>query len=531
MKKLKKNKPYGKYNTYYLLLSYIFFSISTLTFSQADKPQSESPKTTSQSEEVKPNFGRTLDNIEFELSNKYQYVVDVKLKVLQKKKSKGFYNSQNLELYKFFFDSVPEAKVSWEKKEGTDNTYKTVIPPLKPNRFYLLETYYYSSGGMIALFLMMHDQKNTNWYTDKKEWMNLLTKISDTNTTIYNGQKRPLPITYDPTKEELISFKKSIDSIKLTQYDITELQYIGDTTDKEEIKKKKIELKKIKEDIISKLDKEAKKAFKLLNFSENQDKYCNDSLVEFSKWVQGNTTCFSGEDDDIKFSSIMGDFLDYINIYNFYKKYLSRPFDDQSIEKGTLKSFIEKSIKTERELFNDSDFFIPSYLHPFEEIIEKKTKPIPSTYPKTFKTAYKLSLVPDFGYIGYLSDSENTPKGGNLFLGVNVSLSPSNKDVPLRISRLSLWQRLSIHTGVTVGSIAETNVRDNFFGNYSLLLGGSYKVITQGTRINFGGLLYNKIDAINGSKSIAVQPYIGLSIDLEIKKWLKTVFPNLKIQP
>lgn len=469
-------------------------------------------------ETPKPNFGIQLVDQEVKMPNKYSYIKNIILQVLPKRKSRRYYNENNEAAYDTDFKDVIKSVVSWSKKAGEDKTYLTTIPPLKPNRFYRLNVSYYSSESIVALFLLMHEEKNNDWYTSKKEWMKLLGRISDRNS--------PFTITYDPTILELQSFKNRIDNIDLSILDVKESEYIKDIKDEKAVEKKKKELEAKKTKLINKLHSISKNEFEVLNFAENQGKYIDQELVDFCKWVKSAST-FS-EDDTTKFSEILVNSFDYVNIYRFYENYILGALNDNSIKQGKLKEFIDKAIETEKATYGTGDVFIPNYLSNFEEIVLNKTKPI-STYSTSFETAYKLSLVPDFGYVGYVTDSENTPKGGNLFLGVNISLSPSNKDVPMQISKLSFRQRFSIHTGVTIGSIAEDNVRDNFFGNYSLLLGGGYKVLTQGTRINFGGLLYNKIDAINGSKSLAIQPYIGLSIDLEIKKWLQTVFPNIKI--
>jgi hypothetical protein len=494
----------------YLYLSLIFFLITNLTFCQSDI--------------LKPNFGIKLTNNIVELPNKYNYLIDVQLQILPKSKSKKFYNHNNEEYSFNDFKCVPLVKVTWNKKEGDTNKYKLVIPPLKPNRFYRLKSIFYSSESVVAMFLMMHDEKNTNWFSSKKEWMKLLNRISDKNIVKKDGENLHFPITYDPKAEELRDFKKRIKDVNLADLDITEANYIKGIVDKDEIKLKKSELKQKKENIILILESNAKLTFKVLNFIENQNKYSKNDFIMFCKWIQDNKTNFLNEDDLIYFSSNLLEAPDYINIYNFYEKYLLGLLNNKSIKKGELKEVIETAIKTEVNTY-DSPELLPNYLGNFKVAVLENTTPI-STHTSSFETAYKLTLVPDFGYVAYVNNNDNTPKGGSLFLGVNVSLSPTNKNVPLKISKLSLMQRLSIHTGLTIGSIYKENVRDNFFENYSLLLGGSYKVLTQGTRINFGGLFYNKIDAINGSKSIAIQPYIGLSIDIEIKKWLQTFYPK-----
>ena len=479
----------------------------------------------SQSTEIKPDFGVRLTDKEIKLPDQYNYLTDIQLEILLNDKSRSFYAENNEEKYSNDFIADDSGKVTWNKKEGEGNIYQTVIPPLKPNRFYRLKVSYYSSESIVAMFLMMHDEKNSDWYSTKKEWMKLLNRISDKNFEVINGSKRNFPITYDPTLVELISFKNRIKDIDLAFLKTNEADYTNGINDAKELQKKKEELKNKKESIIQELDKAAKLEFEVLNFVENQNKYTKNDLVKFCETISSKIDLV--QDDTILFSSMLVDSPDYVNIYNFYEKYLLGKFKDDSIKNGELKNVINEAIETEKKLYTN-DELIPNYLKSFKDIVITKTEPI-STYPTSFETSFKLSLVPDLGYVVYLNNSENTPQGGNLFFGINITLSPSNKNVPLQISKFNLMQRLSIQTGLTLGSIEEKNVRDDLFGNYSLLLGGSYKVLTQGTRINVGGLFYNKIDAINGSKSIAIQPYVGVSIDLEIAKWIQSIFPKLKV--
>ncbi len=474
-----------------------------------------------ESVEIEPNFGIRLTDREFELPSRYNYVTDVQLQILSKEKSKSYYNTNNESTFKNDFETIPNVTVTWNKKEGNNADYETVIPPLKPNRFYRIAVSYYSSESIVALFLRMHDEKNEDWYTTEKEWMKLLKRISNRN--------EPFSITYDPTIAELRGFKNRIQEIDLKTLDIKEADYIKGIKDVKEIDKKKEELKKKKEALIKELDTLAKIEFPVLNFIENQRKYTEKDLIAFCRWIQPKTA-FDQEEDMEYFSSNLVNSPDYINIYNFYEKYLIGILNDNDFEKGEFLDVIVNSINVEklRSYNKKKSGLLPNYLVAWVEEDITKTFPV-STYSNSFETSYKLSLVPDFGYVGYINDNENGPQGGNVFMGVNIALSPTNKNAPLQISDLSFKQRFAIHTGVTLGSIAEDNVSDNFFGNHSLLLGGSYKVFTQATRINFGGLFYNKIDGINGSKSIAIQPYIGLSIDIEIRQWLKTVFPNLNL--
>ncbi|MDD7885732.1 hypothetical protein [Flavivirga sp. 57AJ16] len=469
----------------------------------------------SQNTVIEANFGIPITK-EIDLPDRYNHIMDIVLQELPRKLSRDYFNDHNEEKYENDWFDINDVKIHWDKKEGDNKTHIVSIPPLKPNRFYRIKVTYLSSESIFAAYLMMHDEKNDNWYTEKKQWMKLIERIS--------AKRDRFPLTYDPVHAELVSYQKAIDGLDLTVFDRTLHDIIAeeDIKDEKEIEKKKKALENEKNELFTELKRILLREFKILNFADISARLEKEDVIHFSKLIKKGTF------DETTFSSNLIDAVDFINIYEFYETYLLDRFKNKPLNGKALIDFINDKIKEQEASYTDEDL-IPNHLGNFKAILLEDKKPLPSTYPISFETAYKLSLVPDFGYVTYITDQENAPKGGNLFLGVNISLSPSNKNVPLQISKLSAMQRLSIHTGVTIGSIQKDHVRDNFFGNYSLLLGGSYKVLTQGTRVNFGGLFYKKIDAINGSKSITVHPYVGLSIDLDIKRWLQTIFPKIKI--
>ncbi|CAM4367718.1 hypothetical protein [Gillisia limnaea] len=199
---------------------------------------------------------------------------------------------------------------------------------------------------------------------------------------------------------------------------------------------------------------------------------------------------------------------------------------------NSLEKEKEEYINNEKKN-NRPDESISNYIGQIARaVVYSKSNPV-TTYPEKYETGYKRTLVPDFGYITYIP-YEGSIKGGSPYVGVYISLSPVNKNIPLKLSQLSFSQRFSIHTGVTLNSLEKTGFRDDFFSNYSLMLGGGYKILTHSTRLNFGGVLFKKTDAISGNSSVAIQPYVGLSIDIEIRKWLEGIIPtftkNLKAE-
>ena len=266
------------WNKKYVLVLFNLFLVVNLTYSQKDIPKNTKDTTDNQIDNSKPNFGIPIKDKEIELPNKYNYITDIQLQILSRSKSREYYNDNNEEKYKKDFEDVEGAKVTWQKKEGDNSIYLVTVPPLKPNHFYRLELSYLSSEGIVALFLMMHDEKNTDWYTSKKEWMQLLKRLSDRN--------EPFSITYDPSMSELKSFQNSIDSIDLNNLEINEANFVKDYKNDEITEKKKEEIKKNKQEQIVLLDKIAKSEFGILNFEENKKKYNDEDLIKFSKWIK-----------------------------------------------------------------------------------------------------------------------------------------------------------------------------------------------------------------------------------------------------
>ncbi|WP_108867516.1 hypothetical protein [Aquimarina aquimarini] len=433
-------------------------------------------------------FGKYIEK-EIILPNERNLILDVILKRLPKKYSKRFYNSNDSSRFDKLFDTIIDKKVTWKQKEKDKNKHVLIIPPLKPNYFYQVCVKYSDADNIYGVFTMIHNEGKyviSSDESEKKKWMKLVDRLSK--------KYYPYSITYNPTLNELNSYKTLIKDISL------DTMSSEDSTNLENI---------------------TFKSFEIMNFRHPSF----SKIHTFSKVVQAKKSNFV-ENEQIIFSQYFSPFYDYIKIYNFYENYLISVMQNRKLNGSEIINLIEDAIKQKRSTYRDNQF-VPNFLSTAEYSIYYE-KSIASSYTSSYSTSYRRTLVPDFGYVGYVNVSSSTSlKGGSPFVGVNISLSPVNKNIPYNLSDLTMAQRFSIHTGVVLESVKETNVRDDFFSDFSLMLGGSYKMITQSTRINFGGILYNKIDPISGSKELAIQPYIGLSIDIEIRKWLSEFIPSL----
>ena len=119
--------------------------------------------------------------------------------------------------------------------------------------------------------------------------------------------------------------------------------------------------------------------------------------------------------------------------------------------------------------------------------------------------------------------------GASLFVGVNFSLSPVDKDVPLSQDG-GFGKRFSFIAGLTI-----TEFRDNaetvtgIAGGQAAVLGVGYRV-TDYIRLGAGGVLFRQTHpnpAID-SKSLKVAPYFALSVDSDVGGLIKNLLTKSK---
>ncbi|WP_143961318.1 hypothetical protein [Litoribacter populi] len=447
-----------------------------------------------QNKPKKVNFGKQfLDTIS--LPSKYNYIDSVKLYPIKEKHSKKYYNDPT---FNYSLDSSRVKNIIVESR--SDNLNVILIPPLKPNRFYKLEITYVGREDLYGAFRDMHIEGID--YEKKTNWMKTIDFLN--NEKIRSNE--PFWYLYHPMNKDLIILKE-------------ELQYINfnstiDTTIVSNILYKNLTGLKVRQEEISKV-----------------------KIIEFCKWL--STFNNFQPNTGLEIIEYFGRIPDNQRLYDFFLRYIKTELDNNPTKyliHTNFEKLVEKSVEIEMEYIK-TNFVgtepVPNYLKFIKAAEVYSLNHKLSSYPDQYETSYKRTLVPDFGYITYVP-YEGSIKGGSPYIGVHISLTPVNKDIPLKLSRLLFSQRFSIHTGVTLNSLEKTGFREDFFSNYSLMLGGGYKILTQSTRLNFGGVFFKKIDAVSGNSSLAIHPYFGLSIDIEIRKWLEGIIPtstkNLKSQ-
>ncbi len=148
-----------------------------------------------------------------------------------------------------------------------------------------------------------------------------------------------------------------------------------------------------------------------------------------------------------------------------------------------------------------------------------------------FEKRSKFQITPDFGWIWYgLQEDFN---GFSPYLGFHINFRYINKNIPF--SRLPNKTFADLHywsfmTAWSLTSISEEGKRENFFANSTLLTGIGFR-FCNALRATAGVNWFYKLDPnpTIETKSIAVTPYIGLSVDLDVKQFLNG-FTDLKLQ-
>lgn len=142
---------------------------------------------------------------------------------------------------------------------------------------------------------------------------------------------------------------------------------------------------------------------------------------------------------------------------------------------------------------------------------------ISSTTIYNFENRNKFKISPDLGYVFYGFQKNFT--SAVPYFGVHFEFGYYNKNIPFSmLPKVSIWDRLSLSTGITIGSLKSENKREDLFDGKSLLIGFGIK-FTTAIRGNFGFIIFKKEDTnpLIDNKKLASTPFTGLSIDLNLK--------------
>ncbi len=429
---------------------------------------------------------------EIEMENKFVIIDSIKLVKLYSKSAKEYYQTAIDDSTKWDYRNARSLSFSHK----SDKKYIVNIPPLKPNEFYKLDVSYFGTDNIFTLMRMIHDEGNENWHTQDKKWMKMFRAL--------NVKYNDAMLTFRPTLTQVAGYRAELSiynfSVALTP--VQKAALVNLTTSR----------------------------FPNLKFPDVNSRGANkdDAIVAFAKEIKATGTTPIDFDRASIFEKYF-ECMDYEGIYTFYSKYFYAYLSDHRFDSKKYLRDFDKAVADEKDYYEALDDAEPNYLtYIATEARYIKTTSL-STFPSSFEQAYTNAIVPDFGYVIF-DGFRNDFRGGSLFIGANISLKPSNKNVPLQLSTLDIWQRTAIHTGILTTPIDKGNgQREDLFQSSSLMLGLSYKVLNHAYRINVGGIMYRQIDPVTKTKSFAVAPYIGISIDIEIRKWLSGTFPGFKL--
>lgn len=146
----------------------------------------------------------------------------------------------------------------------------------------------------------------------------------------------------------------------------------------------------------------------------------------------------------------------------------------------------------------------------------------------SFDTRSSFRMIPDFGLVWYgFQDgfSDVIP-----YFGVQFNVRQSKKNIPWRhYPKKTFWHHVSFSIGYTTQSLAADGEREDFFTKSSLMVGAGWR-LTDELRVTGGALCFYGEDpnpAIE-SRQLQATPYLGLSVDLDIAKYLNDLAKILK---
>ncbi|HSZ34200.1 MAG TPA: hypothetical protein VK772_12870 [Puia sp.] len=188
---------------------------------------------------------------------------------------------------------------------------------------------------------------------------------------------------------------------------------------------------------------------------------------------------------------------------------------------------IERKIKRMKDAYVDIKMKIKSNHYFFAG---ERSYSASSPVGQDIKTAAGNYIIPDFGLTNFGTTVFNQfGYGIRPYLGVNISLRPIDKSIPIeRVIHKGLI-RYSVVLGLTTYQMTREGTND-LFKNMSLIAAIGYR-LSRGCRVNGGVILYRH-DNPNPvlQQSYTLGPEVSLSMDLDIVSWISkltnTVIPN-----
>ncbi|GAB3883409.1 hypothetical protein GCM10028825_07620 [Spirosoma agri] len=137
-----------------------------------------------------------------------------------------------------------------------------------------------------------------------------------------------------------------------------------------------------------------------------------------------------------------------------------------------------------------------------------------------FITRNKLTIVPDFGLIVVARGGSSFAATNILpYLGFNINFRQINKDIPFStIRNKTVAHRLSFMAGITLSSLAIQGEREDLFSGKSLMTGLGIR-FNNVVKLALGGVWFKALSTkpLSVEKKLMFSPYVGLSLDLELK--------------
>jgi hypothetical protein len=157
---------------------------------------------------------------------------------------------------------------------------------------------------------------------------------------------------------------------------------------------------------------------------------------------------------------------------------------------------------------------------------------VPGKTTADFVTRGEWYITADLGFAFVKLHPTNSLKP---YLGVNFNLFPINRQADYSIAHAissghpsDILKGISIVTGLSVTGFGSTDKYNDLFGNTSLLTGIGIR-ITDGVRITYGRFwAYQKsVNPLLNNTRLITDPYISLSLDWDLRSWLKSFGKNI----
>ncbi|KAA9356455.1 hypothetical protein [Larkinella humicola] len=152
------------------------------------------------------------------------------------------------------------------------------------------------------------------------------------------------------------------------------------------------------------------------------------------------------------------------------------------------------------------------------------------TFIFSFETRTKLSIVPEVGLV--TNRLFKSGRNSNFllipYLGASINFSQIDRDVPFKLIRKkTLWQRLSLVVGYSLVPLKDDYTqapRDDFFEKSSLLTGLGFRFSNTVKLIGGYTWYYKRPASLELPRQLTNLPFIGVSFDMDIKKYIETIF-------